>query len=189
VRLAGEQHLTRHPPTSPFEAAVLEQSDAAYNLARWLVGNDADAQDVVQDACMKALRAAASYRGGDFRAWFLTIVRTTSYSHLRQRRSRSITGGEDGAALASGVMADCRQYDPHAIAARAADASRLRAAIDRLSPDLREALVLREMEGMSYKQIGTVAGVPIGTVMSRLARARAQLHMLLMAEAGEEAWR
>jgi RNA polymerase sigma-70 factor (ECF subfamily) len=174
---------------SPFEAAVLEQSDAAYNLARWLVGNDADAQDAVQDACMKALRASASYRGGDFRAWFLAIVRTTSISHLRQRQHRRAIGGEDGAALASEMMADGRQYDPHAIAARAADAGRLRLTIDRLSPDLREALVLREMEGMSYKQTGKVAGVPIGTVMSRLARARAQLHALLMAEAGKEAWR
>jgi RNA polymerase sigma-70 factor (ECF subfamily) len=152
--------------------------DAANNLARWLVGNEADAQDVVQESCMKALRAFDTFRGGDFRAWLLTIVRNTCFTSLRQRKRLAVSA-ED---LETGeeMAADCQVYDPQAIAMRAADAELVRRAIAALPESLRETLVLREMEGLSYKQIAKVAGVPVGTVMSRLARGRMQLQALLI---------
>lgn len=162
------------------ETAVLEHADAAYNLARWLVRSDPDAQDVVQEACVKALRSLETFRGGDFRAWFLTIVRTTSFTWLRRNRPHQGAGGDEGFDATAHVAADGQTYDPAAIACRASDANLVRRAIDALPEVLREAIVLREMEGLSYKEIGRIAGVPIGTVMSRLARGRKQLQALLM---------
>ena len=123
---------------------------------------------------MKALRAFDSFRGDDFRAWFLAIVRNTSFTWLRRNKdSQDLEAGAE-------IAADCETYDPQAIAIRAADADWVRRAIDALPNVLREAVVLREMEGMSYKEIGKIAGVPIGTVMSRLARGRMQLQALLV---------
>jgi RNA polymerase sigma-70 factor (ECF subfamily) len=150
--------------------------DAGHNLARWLMGNDQDARDVVQESCMKALRAFDSIRGGDFRAWFLTIVRNTSFTCLRGKKDLELS--EQSLEMA----ADGEIFDPQAIAIRAADAELVRRAIAALPELLREAVVLREMEGLSYKEIGKIAGVPIGTVMSRLARGRTQLQKILMAE-------
>ena len=168
------ERLSDLAATSKFESAVLEQLDAAHNLARWLMRNDQDAQDVVQESCMKALRAFDSFRGDDFRAWFLTIVRNTSFTWLRRNKdSQDLEAGAE-------IAADCETYDPQTIAMRAADADWVRRAIDLLPAVLREAVVLREMEGMSYKEIGKIAGVPIGTVMSRLARGRMQLQALLV---------
>jgi len=172
--------------SSQLESAVLEHADAAYNLARWLVRSDQDAQDVVQDACVKALRSLETYRGGDFRAWFLTIVRNASFTWLRRNRPHQGAGGDDGPDPASLAAADSNVYDPAAIALRAADADLVRRAIDILPEVLREAIVLREMEGLSYKEIGRIAGVPIGTVMSRLARGRKQLQALLTADMNAE---
>ncbi len=129
---------------------------------------------------MKALRAYDSFRGGDFRAWFLTIVRNTC--HTWQRREKTAIALNEWTMDADhGVAADTRTYDPHEIAIRAADAEQVRKAIEALPPLLRETIVLREMEGLSYKEIGKIVSVPIGTVMSRLARGRAQLQALLMA--------
>jgi RNA polymerase sigma-70 factor, ECF subfamily len=169
-----------HAETSKFELAVLEQLDAANNLARWLVRNDQDAQDVVQESCMKALRAFDSFRGGDFRVWFLTIVRNTGFTWLRKRKE--LQGGVIDPSLDVGgeIAADCETYDPQAIAIRAANAELVRQAIEALPEGLRETIILREMEGLSYKEIGKIAGIPIGTVMSRLARGRTQLQALLM---------
>jgi RNA polymerase sigma-70 factor (ECF subfamily) len=165
--------------TFTFESAVLEQLDAAHNLARWLVRNDQDAQDVVQESCMRALRAFDTFRGGEFRAWFLTIVRNTSFTWLS--RSKMTAGNAtESLEVGSEVAADAMTYDPQQIAIRAANGELVRRAIDALPGGLREVLVLREMEGMSYKEIGKVAGLPIGTVMSRLARGRSQLQTLLM---------
>lgn len=165
--------------TSKFESAVLEHLDAAHNLARWLMRNDQDAQDVVQEACMRALRSFDSFRGGDFRAWFLTIVRNTSFTSLRRNRN-PIAAGEQSLEVGAEAAADPEVYDPEAIAIRAANVNWVRRAIDALPEALREVVVLREMEGLSYKEIGRVAGVPIGTVMSRLARGRTQLQALLV---------
>lgn len=164
---------------SQFESAVLEQLDAAHNLARWLMRNDQDAQDVVQESCMKALRAFDSCRGGDFRPWFLAIVRNTCFTWLRRSKGSRGAAAEQSLELDEEVAADSEAYDPQAIAVRSADAAWVRRAIDALPVVLREAVILREMEGMSYKEIGKIAGVPIGTVMSRLARGRTQLRALL----------
>jgi RNA polymerase sigma factor (sigma-70 family) len=172
--------LSAHSEPSKFESAVLEQLDAGHNLARWLMRNDQDAQDVVQESCMKALRSFASFRGGDFRAWFLTIVRNTCFTWLgRQKDSQGVAGAQS-IDTAAEIAADTAVYDPQMIALRSANADWVRRAIDALPVVLREAVVLREMEGMSYKEIGRIAGVPIGTVMSRLARGRAQLQALLV---------
>jgi RNA polymerase sigma-70 factor (ECF subfamily) len=142
--------------------------------------NDQDAQDVVQESCMKALRAFDSLRGGDFRPWFLSIVRNTSFTTLRRNKGSQIAADEQSLEAGAEIAADGEAYDPQAIAIRAADAESVRRAIDMLPDVLRETLVLREMEGMSYKEIGKIAGVPIGTVMSRLARGRTQLKGYLM---------
>ena len=166
--------------TSKFESAVLEHLDAAHNLARWLMRNDQDAEDVVQESCMKALRAFDSFRGGDFRAWLLAIVRNTSFTWLRRNKDSQNATAEQSLEVGAEIAADAEVYDPQAIAIRSADAVWVRRAIDVLPVVLREAVVLREMEGMSYKEIGKIAGVPIGTVMSRLARGRMQLQALLM---------
>jgi RNA polymerase sigma factor (sigma-70 family) len=166
--------------TSKFESAVLEHLDAAHNLARWLTRNDQDAQDVVQEACMRALRSFDSFRGGDFRAWFLTIVRNTSFTSLRRKKGSVGAGAEQSLEAGAEVAADSEVYDPQAVAIRAANVSWVRRAIDALPDVLREVVILREMEGLSYKEIGKVAGVPIGTVMSRLARGRTQLQTLLL---------
>jgi RNA polymerase sigma-70 factor (ECF subfamily) len=154
--------------------------DAAYNLARWLVRKDEDAQDVVQDSCMKAMRAFDSFRDGDFRAWFLTIVRNTSFTLISRRKDGHASGAQQGLEVGEDVAADADSYDPQEIAIRASDALWVRRAIEMLPEALREVIVLREMEGLSYKQIGKIAQIPIGTVMSRLARGRAQLEALLV---------
>jgi RNA polymerase sigma-70 factor (ECF subfamily) len=172
--------LSLRAATSTFESAVLQHLDAAYNLARWLVRNDQDAQDVVQDSCIKALRAFDSFRGSDFRPWFLAIVRNTSFTWLRRKRDSHNPAAGPSLETSAEIAADIEAYDPQMIALRAADAELVRRAIDALPETLRETLVLREMEGLSYKEIGKIAGVPIGTVMSRLARGRMQLQALLV---------
>lgn len=148
--------------------------DAAYNLARWLTGNPTDAQDVVQEACLRALAAADRYRGGNARAWLLTIVRNTCYSNFRARRGRSATAFEEET-----HTPDAQHRTPEDVALNDELARDVHAAIAALPSEYREAIVLREMEGLSYKEIADVAGVPIGTVMSRLSRARAQLQQAL----------
>ena len=172
--------MSLHAAASKFESAVMEHLDAAHNLARWLTRNDHDAQDVVQESCMNALRAFDSFRGVDFRAWFLTIVRNTSFTWLRRRKNSSGPVSEQSLEVGAEVAGDCEVHDPQAIAIRAADADLVRRAIASLPDTLRETLILREMEALSYKEIGKIAGVPIGTVMSRLARGRMQLQALLV---------
>jgi len=172
--------LPLNASASKFEAAVLEHLDAAHNLARWLMRNDQDAQDVVQESCMNALRSFNSFRGGDFRSWFFTIVRNTSFTWLRRKKSSSAPASRQSLEVGAEITADCEVYDPQAIAIRAANADLVRRAIAALPETSREALVLREMEGLSYKEIGKIVGVPIGTVMSRLALGRMQLQAILM---------
>jgi RNA polymerase sigma factor (sigma-70 family) len=172
--------LSSHAATSKFESAVLEHLDAAHNLARWLTKNDQDAQDVVQESCMNALRSFDSFRGADFRSWFLAIVRNTSFTSLRRRKHSSGRASEQSLEAGAEIAADSEVYDPQAIAIRASDTELVRRAIAALPDVLRETLILREMEGLSYKEIGKIAGVPIGTVMSRLARGRMQLQAMLV---------
>jgi len=143
--------------------------DAAYNLARWLSGNEHDAADIVQDACVRAFRFAGDCRGENARAWLLTIVRNTAFSWLKKNRPRAIVPIDDH------ELEEFEDVNRAGDSFHGADAGVLRIALDALPLEFREALVLRELEGCSYKEIAEVAGVPVGTVMSRLARARRQL--------------
>ena len=158
-----------------FETAVLPHLDAAYNLARWLTRNDADAQDVVQEAYLRAFRFFGGFHGEDGRAWLLGIVRNTSYTWMQQNRSAQLNTPLDDELHA--VKSD--DLNPEALLLQKADAQILRQAVEELPLEFREVLVLRELDEMSYKQIAVVADLPLGTVMSRLARARKRLQQIL----------
>ena len=161
-----------------FEQTVLPHLDAAYNLARWLAGNDHDAQDVAQEAGLRAFKFFGSFRGENPRAWLLTIVRNTFYNWLQKNRPSEIAGELDDEAL----MVEDVSTNAEAMNLRAADAETVQRAIGELPVEFREMIVLREMEGFSYKEIADLSDVPIGTVMSRLARARKQLQKQLAGE-------
>jgi RNA polymerase sigma-70 factor (ECF subfamily) len=164
-------------PSRTFEETVLPHLDAAFNYARWLTRNDPEAEDVVQDACVRAVRFFSSMRGEDARAWLLAIVRNTWFSRVSRRAGATQTLPHESAAE---NVAD-EMLDPEKQFAQQQTVARVREAIEQLPVDFREVLVLREIEGMSYKEIATIARVPIGTVMSRLARARDRLSVLLTA--------
>jgi len=149
--------------------------DSAYNLARWLAGNDPDAEDVAQEACLRALTFFDGFHGEDGPAWLLAIVRHTCYDWLRKNRNLRLLGSAEE--LDSVVDS---AHDPEAEQLRNTDRRMVRESLEALPPEYREVLVLREIEGMSYKQIAQVAGVPIGTVMSRLARGRKRLELELV---------
>ena len=157
---------------SRFAELCLPHLDSAYNLARWLTRDTQDAQDVVQDACVRALKYVGSLHGNDGRAWFLTIVRNAFYDWLRRNRPAEIVPGEDEAIERA---VDPAAIDPEQAAVRLSDARALSDAIAALPLQFREVLILREFEDMSYKEIARVADIPVGTVMSRLARARGLL--------------
>jgi len=161
---------------SRFEAVALPHLDAAYSLARWLTRNDADAADVVQEACLRAFRYFDSYRDGDAKSWLLRIVRRTCYSWLERNRPAEVvaleTADESGE---SGEATLTRAGDTEALLLNRSDLRRLDRLIEGLPPPLREAIVLRELHELDYRQIAEVTGVPIGTVMSRLHRARSAL--------------
>lgn len=167
-----------------FERTIVPLLDGAYTLARHLVRNEHDAQDVVQEAYLRAWRHFGGFRGGDARAWLLAIVRNCSYTWRRAARPhRCVVEYDDeehGATERDGgaAAADARVLEED-------DRGELRRALDRLPRAFREVIVLREIEGMSYREIGRVTGVPIGTVMSRLARARRRLQEALGIGAGE----
>ena len=158
-----------------FEQVVLPHLPAAYNLARWLVRNDADAEDVVQEAYLRAFKFFGGYRGGESRTWLLTIVRNTCYSWLQRNRSRELTDSIDDAPEA--VTIDLS--NPELRLLQDADAQMVRECLADLPLEFREVMVMRELEELSYKEIATIAELPIGTVMSRLARGRKRLHSLL----------
>jgi RNA polymerase sigma-70 factor (ECF subfamily) len=155
-----------------FEELVLPHLDAGYNLARWLARDVNDAEDVVQDACVRALKYVGTLRDGDARAWFLTIVRHAFYDWCRRNRPVEIAW-DDGTAIEMAV--DDSAIDPERAALRNADSRLLADAVAELPLVFREVLILRELEELSYKEIARVADIPVGTVMSRLARARALL--------------
>ena len=161
-----------------FEQTVLPHLDAAYNLARWLAGNDHDAQDVAQEACLRALRFFGSFRGDNARAWLLAIVRNTFYTWLRKNRPP-----ENVVELSDEVLAvEDLSVNAEILNSRLTDTETIRRAIEELPVEFREIVILREMEGFSYKEIADLADVPIGTVMSRLTRARRQLQKRLAGE-------
>ena len=156
-----------------FDQAVLPHLDAAYNLALWLTRDDQDAQDVVQEASLRAFKYWKGFSGRDCRSWLLAIVRNTFYSWIRQRSVQP-------------ELTETSEFDdvddgpnPENLLLQNAGRDTLKAALDDLPAEFREAIVLREMEGMSYKEIADIASVPIGTVMSRLARARKRMQIYL----------
>ena len=165
-----------------FETAILPHLDAAYNLARWLTRNDADAEDVVQEAYLRAFKFFGGFHGEDGRAWLLRIVRNTSYTWMQQNRSAQLNTPLDD------ELQEVRSDDmnPEALLLQKADAQMLRQAVEEVPLEFREVLVLRELDGMSYKQIAVVADLPLGTVMSRLARARKRLQQILAAHTQTE---
>jgi|SRR5881396_532314 len=158
-----------------FEEVVLPHLDAAFNYARWLTKSDSDAEDVLQDAAVRALRFFSSLRSDDARAWLLTIVRNTWYARF------SKAGSADHHAVFDETKDDRpdEQLDPEALVIQRQAVERVQRAIEGLPADFREVIVLRELEGLSYKEIAAIVGVPIGTVMSRLARGRERLLGLL----------
>jgi len=162
------------PPRS-FEATVLPHLDAACNYARWLTRNDADAEDVVQDACVRAMRFFSSLRDDDARPWLFAIVRNTWYSRVSRRPNLTEATPVDSARDQRPDDA----LDPEERLLQQHTVARVRAALEQLPVDFREVIVLREIEGLSYKEIAAVVRVPIGTVMSRLARARERLLAVL----------
>jgi len=171
-----------------FEQCALPHLDAAFNLARWLVGNDSDAQDVVQEAFLRALKYFDSFHGTDARGWLLTVVRNTSYTWLRENRIEDLTvsmdeDGFDSMQSAHEALSEANGFgisapNPETQFIQQADDDLLRLAIAQLPVEFREAMVLRELEDLSYKQIAAITGVPVGTVMSRLARARKRLQLM-----------
>ena len=169
--------MSGHDDNARFASVVMPHIDDAYRLAHWLTGNRTDAEDVVQDASLRAFRAIRGFAGGSARAWVLCIVRNTAYSWLRKNRAAAVVTVED---LESVERAHAKPSDPDADTPEAAliaktDAEQLRAAIAALPTPFRETLVLRDVEGLDYREIAEATEVPIGTVMSRLARARRRL--------------
>ena len=165
-----------HTGPQTFDELMLPHLDAAYNLACWLLRNPHDAEDAVQEACLRAFRALGRFQGTDGRAWLLRIVRNVCYSRIRD--SRREPGAESFDDDLHGMVED-------PAAAKALEwgqvrSELLREALDRLPDEYREVIVLHELEGLAYREIAAVSEIPIGTVMSRLARARARLQAELL---------
>ncbi len=175
-----------------FEQTVLPHMDAAYNLARWLTRNEHDAQDMVQEAYLRAFKFFEGFHGAEARAWLLTIVRNTCYTWLQQNRAHEITTMFDEEIHS----VDSDTSNPATLALQSADQQILRQALDELPVEsqaldelpveFREVVVLRDLEGFSYKEISDIANIPTGTVMSRLARARERLKRILCARLKEK---
>ena len=174
-RLNGDQDRIR------FQSVVMPHLSDAYALARWLTGGRADAEDVVQEACLQAFRGIGGFAGVNARAWLLTIVRRAAYLWLKENRSAALVMVDDIVAVEEKQAKQCAapaevgSQTPEAALIAKADAGRLESAIAALPLPFRETLVLRDIQELDYKEIAEVTKVPIGTVMSRLARARRQL--------------
>jgi len=164
-----------------FEALMLPHLDAAHNLARWLLRNEHDAQDVVQEAYLRAFKSFGGFHGSNGRAWLLTIVRNTCYTLLKKNQAVDFTTFDEEIHVAGDESAS-----PATILEHSEDAELIREAMDALPAEFREILALRHQEGLSYKEIAEIAQIPPGTVMSRLARARGKLKEYLAARIGKE---
>jgi len=160
--------------TVNFEEAVLPHMDAAYNLARWLTRNDDDAEDVVQESYLRALKFFGAFHGSEGRPWLLTIVRNTCYTWSKRNRSTELAEFDEAT-----YLDETDALDPERSSVRNAQKRLVREALERLPVEFREVMVLRELEELSYKEIAAVVGIPVGTVMSRLARARKRLQLSL----------
>jgi RNA polymerase sigma-70 factor (ECF subfamily) len=164
-----------------FEALVLPHLDAAFNLARWLLRSGADSEDAAQEAMLRAYRFFGGFHGGDVRAWLLQIVRNTCYTWMEKNRH-----GKDTAEFNEELHGPAGPT-PETLAIAADSRGRLTQALESLPPRFREVIVLRELEGCSYKEIAAITSIPIGTVMSTLSRARQQLQIAMTGSAGKEA--
>jgi RNA polymerase sigma-70 factor (ECF subfamily) len=167
--------MTDHRHLLNFEDAVLPHLDAAYNLACWLTRNQQDAEDVVQEACLRAVRFFPGFRGGDARAWLMKIVRNTCYTLLHANRPlQNATEFDENL-----FPPDGRNPNPEEVVLQNDSGSLVRQALEKLPPNFREILILRELEGLSYEDIAKITGMPTGTVMSSLSRARSRLRQTL----------
>ena len=165
-----------------FEALMLPHLDASHNLAKWLLRNEQDAQDVVQEAFLRAFKSFGGFHGSNGRAWLLKIVRNTSYTFLKKNRVADLTTPFDEEMHVAGH----ESVSPATILEHAEDADLVREAMDKLPAEFREILVLRHLEGLSYNEIADIAQIAPGTVMSRLSRARDKLKECLAARIGKE---
>jgi len=179
-----EQHrdAEENPSQPDFEQVFLPHLDAAYNLARWLLRNDQDAEDAVQEAYMRAYKAFARFRGGDGKAWFMTILRNVCYTMIKKLRSHETPEPFD-----EEIHLPAGESEMREAFRQKANAESLHAALEKLPDEFREMIVLHDLEGFAYKEIAAVVGIPIGTVMSRLARARGRLRTEIIASTAEEA--
>lgn len=167
--------MLEHNHLPSFDQDVLPHLDAAYNLARWLTRNQQDAEDVVQEAYLRAFRFFHNFRGGNARAWLLKIVRNTSYTWLHANRPL-----QDAAEFDENLFSpDPRAPNPEEVVLQNDSGTLVRKALEKLPPNFREVLILRELEGMSYREIAEITGMPAGTVMSSLSRARDRLRQIL----------
>jgi RNA polymerase sigma-70 factor (ECF subfamily) len=157
--------------TMNFEEAVMPHLDAAYNLARWLMRNEHDAQDMVQEAYLRAFRFFGGFHGTDARAWLLTIVRNTCYTWLKRKQAPEFSCDFEEAVMTK----ESDELDPESSHELKVQAQLINEAIEKLPAEFREVVILRELEELTYKEIAAITGIPIGTVMSRLSRARKRL--------------
>jgi RNA polymerase sigma factor (sigma-70 family) len=181
TKLKGKR-LQKQDKLARFEQATLPHLDAAYNLARWLTRNDQDAEDVVQNSYLRAFRSFDGFRGGDGRAWLLAIVRNTGYNWLQQNRVHELSSPFDEE-IHGGAY---DTFNPERLLLQSADNQMLREALEELPVEFREVIILRELEDLSYKEIADISGMPIGTVMSRLARGRKRLQRFLAVRMSKE---
>jgi len=170
-----EERLQKQNKLASFEEAVLPHLDAAHNLARWLTRNDADADDVVQEAYLRAFKFFGGFHGADGRSWLLAIVRNTCYTWMQHNRSPELTVSLDDDV----PEIESKDLNPEALLLQSADTQMVRQALEDLPVEFREVLVLRELEEMSYREIASITDLPLGTVMSRLARGRKRLQLAL----------
>jgi len=170
------------PRPGDLEEVLLPQLPAAYDLARWLTGSPDRADDLLQTACLRAVRFFSGYRGGSARSWVLRIVRNAFYDSLAEarREARELSLEE----ATTGEREPRDPSDPEIELLRRADATALREALERLPAPFREMIVLREIEGLSYREIAETCDLPMGTVMSRLSRARDAMQKLLLSTSG-----
>jgi RNA polymerase sigma-70 factor (ECF subfamily) len=178
----SEQNHAQKAELTSFEDVMLPHLDAAHNLAKWLLRNEQDAQDVVQEAYLRAFKSFGGFHGSNGRAWLLAIVRNTSYTLLKKNQAVDLTTTFDEELHASGQ----ESVSPTTVLEQSENTALIREAINELPAEFREILTLRHQEGLSYKEIAEIAQIPPGTVMSRLARARVKLKEYLAARIGKE---
>jgi RNA polymerase sigma-70 factor, ECF subfamily len=182
VRGHQDQETAQEQELASFETLILPHLDAAYNLAKWLLRNEDDARDVVQEAYLRAFKSFGGFHGSNGRPWLLTIVRNTAYNLIKKNQTTHLTTAFDE----EENFVDRESASPATLLDQDETNELVRQALDRLPDEFREILVLRHLEGLSYKEIADVAQLAPGTVMSRLARARAKLKEYLMPHSGKD---